>query len=186
MKTTLIAERYAKALFELAGQQQVLDDVYRDMEMLHSLAEENRELNLLLKSPIITPDKKQKILLTLFAKYLHKLSMAFILLMVRKRREEILKEIACNFIELYKTSKGIIMVELVTPVKVGDKTKKEVSQLVKKYSGFEVELTEKTDPDLIGGFVLKWKDKKYDASLRYQLNKFERAVALVNLYIKEI
>jgi F0F1-type ATP synthase delta subunit len=56
---------------------------------------------------------------------------------------------------------------------------------MKKYSGANIDLQSDIDESLIGGFVLRWQDKQYDASIRREIENMRSAIAKVNLYKKE-
>ena len=61
MQNTKLSNRYSKALLDLALEQNVLDEVYNNMKQLTMMVDENRDLQLLLKSPIVKADKKIEI-----------------------------------------------------------------------------------------------------------------------------
>jgi F0F1-type ATP synthase delta subunit len=63
---------------------------------------------------------------------------------------------------------------------------KEMLEVMKQYTDAAVELSGSVDPELIGGFVLSWKDKQYDASISHEIEKLRRAIGKINLYVKEI
>ena len=58
MATSLIAQRYAKAIFELSVEMNVVEDVKSDMELIQSVCSSNKDFIHLLKSPVIRPNKK--------------------------------------------------------------------------------------------------------------------------------
>jgi F-type H+-transporting ATPase subunit delta len=184
MVGSLLGERYAKALYELAVERNVVDEVYHDILRLAASIRRSRELRLFLKAPVISPDKKQKIIRKLFGDRSNPLSLSFLLLLVRKRRESHIPDIAYEFIELYKNLHGILTVTVKTPLKLTGEIRDRVLGTMKKYTDARIDLVEETDPSLIGGFVLLWKDKQYDASIRKQINRMTRGVARINLYIK--
>lgn len=185
MKGILVTERYARSLFELAVERNELEQVYGDVLLIRKTCVESRDFLLLLKSPIIQPDKKEKILVRIFGDRLSRLTLGFLRLLVRKRREMYVAEIAGQFIEQYQDYKNIIPVVVKTAAPLSEAVKKEILAVMKTYSDAVVELEGSVDPELIGGFVLSWKDKQYDASLSHQIEKLRRAIAKINLYVKE-
>ena len=79
-------------------------------------------------------------------------------------------EIITAFIDQYKEYKNIHIVKLTTAVPVGDVLRQAIIGQVKKASGFDnIELDEKVDESIIGGFVLQVGDKLVDASISYDL-----------------
>jgi F-type H+-transporting ATPase subunit delta len=185
MSVTRIATRYAKSLIDLAAEQGKLQQVSADLGKL-SEAAKNRDLYLMLKSPIISADKKNDVLKALFGGNMDSLTMAYISLLVNKGREAYLPEIAAEFAAQYKALQKITTVKVTFAAPIGDAVIADLkARLVKSgitHPNLEVETS--VDPDLIGGFVLEFDDKRYDASVANKLAGL-KAEFTKNLYIKE-
>lgn len=164
-----IASRYAKSLLELAVEKDQLEEVNKDMGMLAALCQENRELTLMLKSPIVTHDKKLAILNKLFSGKVNDMSLSIFTILTKKHREAYLPQIAEEFHHLYNVHKGIEEATVTTTFPLDDKTKAEFEKVVQSISKKEVELTEVVDESLIGGFVLKIGDRQIDDSVSSRL-----------------
>lgn len=184
MNISLVAERYAAALFELATEKNLVEEVYADSKLISQTCEESRDLRLFLKSPIINTGKKSAVLHAIFDKHVHQISMNYMLIMVRKNRESIIPEIALQIVELYQQFKNILSVHFKSPVPPDPEVRKKVTELMKNYTHSDIDLKAEIDESLIGGFVLSWKDKQYDASIRREIEEIRNAVAKVNLYKK--
>ncbi|HEY6502454.1 MAG TPA: ATP synthase F1 subunit delta [Chitinophagaceae bacterium] len=170
MPNPRLATRYAKSLLGLAIEKGQLEQVYADMQWLQLVCKSNRDFVTLLKSPVISGDKKIKIVEAVAKGRLNKLTAAFNTLLTNKSRESNLPEIATAFITQYKEYKKIYTVKLTTATPAGEEVKKAIVNQVKKSGGFEnIELEEKVDKDIIGGFVLQVGDKLVDASIAYDL-----------------
>ena len=87
MKTAHIAIPYAKALFEIALENNALDETMQDMKLIHETCRSSRDFVLMLKSPVITTEKKAKILHDLLDGKMGKITLTFIFIILRKRRE---------------------------------------------------------------------------------------------------
>jgi F-type H+-transporting ATPase subunit delta len=170
MPNPRLATRYAKSLLDLAIEKGQLEEVYADMQWLQSVCKSNRDFVSVLKSPVITGDKKIKILGAVAGDKFSKLTTAFNALLVNKTRESNLPEIAQAFITQYKEYKKIHTIKLITAVPVSDAVRNAIVEQVKNSGGYEnIELEEKIDPNIIGGFVLQVGDKLVDASIAYDL-----------------
>lgn len=170
-----LAGRYAKALLGLAMEQNQLDAVYNDMQFLATVCKTNKDFVVILKSPVITPEKKIAILDAVTKDRITVLSGSFIRLLVNKGRELNLAEIANAFIEQYKSYKNIFTVKLKTAQPVTEELKAEIVNKVKSQSGVQdIELTSEVDEDLIGGFVLEMGNTLVDASIAYDLNTIRK------------
>jgi F-type H+-transporting ATPase subunit delta len=186
MPQILIAKRYAKALFELALEMNVLEEVKSDMELIHSVCISNKDFRQFLKSPVIRPEKKLKVLNTLFNDRICELSMRYFSLLTRKRREMLMLEITEEFVSIYKKFKNIFTVKFQSAREITDEIRKEVIALLEKQTKGSIDLVETVKEDLVGGFVMSYDDYRYDVSITYQLRKLRKAAAEVNLYNKKI
>ena len=170
-----LATRYAKSLIDLSIERGELDVVYKDMDYLRAVTKQNKEFVAVLKSPIITPDKKQAILEAVTNGKISELTASFNRLLIKKGRESVLPEIARAFIEQYNRYKEIYIVKLTTATPVSDEVKKEIVDKVKSVSEMKnIELTTAVDENLIGGFVLEVGDRLIDASIAYDLNAIKK------------
>lgn len=184
MFETKVAKRYAKSLIDLAGERGITDAVNSDMQLLVSVCDANRDLTLLLGNPIIHSDKKLSILKNVFGKSFNALSVAFFEIISRKGREFYLPAIAKEYLNLYKQSKDIVTATVTTATGLDDTLRKEVYRIVRESVKSEVELIEKTDKNLIGGFVLRIGDRQYDASVATSLRRLTREFS-ANPYIRQ-
>lgn len=184
MQEIKVSKRYAKSIIGLAQERKSLEETHGDMQQLLNACRQNPELSRMLKNPLIKPDKKHAILKAAFTGRISDLSMGFIQIIVRKRREQFLEEIAAEFVAQYKHIKGITSATVVSAVPLDATLRAEVSALLKKLSKMEVSLEEKVDPALIGGFVLRFGDVQYDASIAKSLSDIRMGFNS-NLYQKK-
>ena len=161
-----LAGRYAKSLIDLAQEKNQLEAINNDMRMFDNVVKSSRDFLLMLRNPIIHADKKNKIVEEIFKSKVSPITLSFFLLVIRKGRESHLPGIAESFIEQYNKLKHILRVKVTTAVPVDDGLINRVTQIVKEKTGIEnIEMTTKIDPEIIGGFVLQYEDKLYDASV---------------------
>ncbi|WP_346236530.1 ATP synthase F1 subunit delta [Niabella insulamsoli] len=167
-----LAYRYAKALLDIAVEKSQLDKVFADVQWLQAVCKSSSEFVNLLRSPIIKADKKQKIVEAVAKDHVGEITSGFIRLLISKSRESHLPEMLNEFVVLYKKHNNINTVKLTTAVAISDAVKQSIIAQVKKAAGVEkVELEEKVDPNIIGGFVLEMGDRMVDASIAYDLRE---------------
>lgn len=175
MKGVRAAARYAKALQQLSQEKNLLDEIIVDVKLIHNTIAENKELSLMLKSPIIEADKKGKVLSLIFDKKINDVSLNFIQLVISHKREAILAPICEEFISIYNGIKNIAIVKVTSAVALTDVLRTDLIVKIKKdYSLAAVELVEKVDESLIGGMILRIGDKQLDASIKGQLNNIKQ------------
>lgn len=179
-----VASRYAKSLLDLGIESNIIDTLYEDICNFKE-ALSNRDLYLLVKSPIIKADKKTGILKSIFGDSFDKATMSFFDIITRKGRENFLPEITDSFISLYKKYKHITTVNLTTASPITDSALDSIKRALKESSVTDqhVEIVTAVDPDLIGGFVIEMDDKLYDASVAHKLDEVKKQF-LNNKYIK--
>jgi F-type H+-transporting ATPase subunit delta len=183
MIETKVAKRYAKSLIDLSNEKGVMDAVNNDMKLFSSVCAENRDLALVLSNPIINGDKKLITLKQIFSQKMNTLTMSFFEIVIRKGREKYLVQIAKEFTDQYKLLKKIVTAEIVSAVGLDDKLRRKIYDMIRNDSNSEVELVEKVNSKLIGGFVLRIGDRQYDASISSEIRKLAQAFS-ANPYIK--
>jgi len=185
MADSRVASRYVKSLLGLAVEQNAVEAVHKDMQLFDNVCRTNRPFAMMLQSPIIKHDKKKDILEAIFKGKVHKLTLAILEMLTDKNREPLLPAIAHEFHNAYNEYKGIEKATVTTTIAVDAKLKGEIEAIVKKLSTKkQVELVEKIDKDLIGGFILNVGDRQIDASIKNKLKSL-RVKFSENPYIKE-
>lgn len=177
MSSYRLASRYSKSLLQLAQERNALETVYSEMLGIHALTSGSKELKLLLKSPIISADKKLSVLKKLFDGKISELTYKFLELLVKKGRESYIPEITSAFIEQYKALKKITTVKLTSAIKLDSATVEQIVSALKTQAGItSIDLKEEIDESLIGGFVLQYGDKQIDASVQRSLQQLSNTV----------
>lgn len=177
MNLSLIGNRYAKALIALANEQGKLEEVYNDMKFFETVCSENDEFRKIMANPIVRHEKKFGILKKIFENRVTNVTFSIFNVLTRKNREQLLYPIAQEFHKLYDEQKGIQKVQISTPVALTDAQKAQFSQIVYESMNKTVELTEKIDESLIGGYVLKVGDTQIDTSVKHKLSELKAAMA---------
>lgn len=180
MKISKLANRYAKALLELAHERNAVEQVKDDMRFLLDTISGSPELQIVLKSPVIKSDQKKKVMDEI-GKHLNEISASFIRLLIHHRRESYIHDIAYEFLQQYRVFKGIHLVQVITARPLSDSLRENLVKKLKSFIGGTIELEETVSPDLIGGLIIRINDKEYNASVKNKLNEFKKAFT-TNLY----
>lgn len=175
MQSPRLAGRYAKSLIDISKEQGQLEVVFEDMLTLQSITKNSKDFMMLLRSPVVPADKKNKVITAVTEGKISTLTATFIKLLVSKAREAVLPEIIPAFIQQYKSFKNIYTVKLTTAAPVSDAVKNEIVDRVKQTSNMQnIELETVVDAGLIGGFTLQAGDKLVDASIAYDLKQISK------------
>ncbi len=177
MLSPRLASRYAKSILSLANERGSLDEIVKDMRLLEETLDGSKDLRMMLKSPIIPSDKKEKVMNMLFSNQLSELTYKFINLLVLKGRERHLVEMVHSFMGLYNKANHIVKATLTTAIPVDQKTVEEVRTLLLSDKNIKsVELDTEVDPTIVGGFVLKYGDMLLDNSVERKLQLIKKQI----------
>jgi F-type H+-transporting ATPase subunit delta len=169
MSNYRVAYRYGTALLQSAEEEHLLEQTASDAEMIAKTVRENRELRLLLASPIIVKEKKKRVLSELFEKRVGGVMLRFLNLLTEKDREGQLLDILEQFLHLFDEKRGILRVEVLSAVDLTETERDRLKNRLESYTGKTVVPGFRRDPTLLGGFVVRLDDKVIDATLAHQL-----------------
>ena len=176
MKDSKTAARYAKALLGLSLDGGKLDSVYSNMQSLSETIKGSSDLQSLINNPVIKGTDKLTVFSSLFATDFEESTMNTINLLLNNKREGLLAEVANQFIIQYKSHKNIVTAEVISATKLDEELKNKVLSLL-KHDG-EVEIIEKVDASLIGGFIVRVGDKQIDASIATKFKQLRKEISL--------
>ncbi len=183
MAITKLGRRYAKSLLDLAAELGKVEEVKGDIEQVLNVIRESREFSILIKSPIISADKKIRIYKEIF-KGLGELTSNFIDIITRKGRESNLEAIASGFLELYRIKNNISRAVITTAVPLSDEQLADIKAKLVENTGQSIQMEEVVDPSIIGGITLRVGDQRYNGSIAYQLEQLRRQFKK-NLYVAD-
>ena len=183
MKNTLLIRRYAKAFLEFAIKNDMADQGLADLELVTKTLQSHRELRNILSQPFIKKEKKEAIITRVFEGKISDKTLDFIKLILDKNRHEIIMYILTPYRELYYEYKNIAEVTITTAVKIDDATQQKLVSFVKDKIKGKVQIINKIDKEIIGGFIVNYLDYQYDESVRTKLNGLESLFA-DNIYVK--
>lgn len=175
MKPHPLAKRYAKALYELADEQQTVKTVYDEVNSFGSLFEQNNQFRNFLCSPEIETRKKLKIVEQLL-KDSSPLFYNFMVLLVKKGRQTLFSHIVFEMGRIFDQRNNRIRAQLTTAIALPAEKSKEIQSMLSKRFGSQVLLETIVDPDLLGGMVIRAEGRVLDASLRSQVRALTRSM----------
>lgn len=178
MSEQRIASRYAKALFDKAVEQNLLDVVNNDINALLELTAASKELVLFLQSPLYKMSVKKSALDALFAKH-HDLTKALYTLMVNKKREAFIPEMAQAFSRLYNQLNKIVFVDIESAVTLDGATISKIESYVKDITKANaVKSNVRIDAAIIGGITIEFNGQIFDNTVATQLKKIKKELQI--------
>lgn len=183
MKNTLLIRRYAKAFLDYAIQNNMAEEGLADLELITKTLKNHRELRNILSQPFISKAKKENIINKIFKDKISDKTLNFIVLMLGKNRQNIISEILETYRTLYNEYRGITQVTITTAVKIDEPMQQKILLFVKDKITGNIQVINKIDKNIIGGFIINYLDYQYDRSIRSELMSLQ-AMFNDNLYVK--
>lgn len=172
-----VARRYALALFDLAREGDVVDQVGAELVAFAGAVNEDRRLGALFYGRAFSPRQKNGLISRAVGGKLSPLAAQFIALLVDKQREDYIGGITTEYRKYVDRYRNVEEVTATTAVPLSEM---EAQELAAKLSGAikkQVRLVRTVDPKLLGGLVLKIGDRRVDASIRGRLNRLKERLA---------
>ncbi len=174
MNRPVLNNRYAKALLFLAEENNIMERSYHDLKFVYGVFSSQKDLKVLLKSPVVRIGRKQAIIRHLFEPKLHPLILRYMLIIVRKQRGHLLDGISGAYMKVYKQYLGIETVRITTARPLDEKVREKALLAAQELTPHKIEFEENVDPDIIGGFILDLDDRQYNASVQYRMSRLRK------------
>ncbi len=172
-----VAGRYASALFELAREENSIDQVSRDLDSFDRMLAESADLVRLVKSPIFSSEEQSKAIGTILDRAgIRGLAGNLIRLAAANRRLFVLPDMIRAYRALVAKSRGIVSASVTVAEEPSPRMLNDIKAALREMAGAEVDVAVKVDPALIGGLVVKIGSRMVDASLRTKLNSMRIAM----------
>ncbi|WP_372833547.1 F0F1 ATP synthase subunit delta [Puniceibacterium confluentis] len=169
-----IASRYAKAVFEIAQENQDLDKLESNLGDLSTALSESADLRDLIHSPVYSRETQGKAITAIAQKMGLIPAMQNVLsLMASKRRLFVVPAMIAQLRERIAEHKGEITADVTSATKLTDAQRTKLSETLKAQVGREVLINATVDESLIGGLVVKVGSKMIDTSIRSKLNSLQ-------------
>ena len=170
MKQTILAKRYAKAIFTIGQEQGNYEQYHEVLQGLAGLFAETPEFADALTNPLYPMEVKEKVMTGIVASMGVDTVMGnFLNLLVQKKRAEILPEIADAYKTMVDEAKNISHGNVISAVELSDELKANIQTVLEKLTGKKVKLTTSVDPSIVGGIIAKVGDLELDGSIKTQL-----------------
>ena len=183
MKHSILATRYAKELFGFALEANSEKQVFDDLSLIATVLNENKELRLLMLNPLISAPKKQKVFSIIFKEHIGPITLHFLDILIRKGRGQEVVGISTQFKAFFLEHRNLEPVSLTTAIPVNENLKHKILKLVEKLTDKQLEVEEKIDHQIIGGFKIRMGDYLLDASVSNTIARMHKEFDK-NLFVK--
>ncbi|AYA78162.1 F0F1 ATP synthase subunit delta [Bacillus sp. Y1] len=174
MSNSTVAKRYALALFRLAKEHQLLDQMENEMRVVKNVVKNNGDLGVVLKSPKLTNEKKKEIINQAFSgASVYVLNTLMIL--IDRHREDYMEAVADYFIEFANDERGIAEAKVYSTRPLTEAEQQALSAtFAAKVGKQSLRIENIVDTNLLGGIKLRIGNRIFDGSLRGKLERLER------------
>ncbi|MGW8194731.1 MAG: F0F1 ATP synthase subunit delta [Desulforhopalus sp.] len=170
MKQTILAKRYAKAIFTIGQEQGTFEEYNKVLQGLAELYSTTPEVVDALTNPLYPMDVREKVMAGIIGSMEVDTVMGnFLNLLVQKQRAGILPEIAESYKVMVDEANNISHGTVISAIELTDELKSNVQTVLEKLTGKQVEITTSVDPSIIGGIIAKVGDLVLDGSIKTQL-----------------
>lgn len=183
MKTSKISGRYAKALFDFANEQNLIEPLYADMNLINQTYVSSPDFAVAMRSPIIRPDKKISVFSAIFKDKINEITLNYLKIIFKKGRELYIHDIVYQFVHLYKIHHNIQEVLVITPATITENVRQQLISRLSQQLNKTIELVEKIDTSLVGGMIVKVGDQLIDTSISGKIKRLEQEFSM-NIYNK--
>src|SRR5215210_5607891 len=171
-----IASVYARSLFEVAQEQGKLDDVRAQLGEFADTLDSNQEMQVFFFSPYFsTPEKDEG--LDKVVTGADPIVQNFLKLLIENHRMPTVFRVRRSFDELWREENKLLPVEVTSAIELDKQTVKQIGDRIGEETGQKIELSERVDPDILGGLVVRVGNSIIDSSIRARLDSLRRQVA---------
>ncbi|MDC0624319.1 F0F1 ATP synthase subunit delta [Alphaproteobacteria bacterium] len=173
----LVSDRYASALYDLAAEKKLVDPVVEDLSNLKNILKDNKELSLVVKSPLITSIDKLNIFESLLKKInANELTSTFLKVIEKNKRFSNLASIISQFMNINSQKRGDVLADITSADELNDDQKNNITNQLKSILGDKLSLSFDVDKSIMGGLIVKVGSKMIDTSLANKINKLKIAM----------
>lgn len=173
----LVSDRYASALYDLAAEKKLVDPVLEDLSNLKNILKDNKELSLVVKSPLITSIDKLNIFESLLKKInANELTSTFLKVIEKNKRFSNLASIITQFMNINSQKRGDVLADITSAGELNDDQKNNITNQLKSILGDKLSLSFDVDKNIMGGLIVKVGSKMIDTSLANKINKLKIAM----------
>lgn len=169
MSVDIITDKYSTAIFELAEENHILEQMETDLSYVKEVLDSQPELKALLVYPALDAKKKCDVLGKVFGTAIHTLALHFLYVMVERGRGRYLSATIREYLRKSWAARGIMEATETVAEPLSDELETKLKDKLKAITGKQYIFDVKVDPSVIGGFVIKIGDTRIDASMARRL-----------------
>ncbi len=175
----LVAKTYSEALFEVAIEQDQLDLIHAELGAVSDIFEENADFFEVFRTPKINKEERKAIIEEVFSKTVSQEVMNFLKILIDKKRGSAIHGIRREFDRMVNEHKGIVKAIVESAVELTETEQERLKAELARTTGKTILLSNKINPEVVGGLVIRIGDKVIDGSVRSRLATLKDSLAQI-------
>lgn len=171
----LVSKTYADAIFSLAKEEERLDEFWEAAGKVEQIFRQESDFLALFKEPKLSKEEKEQVIREVFGGRIPKEMEGLLLLLMKKGHVDEIASVMDSFIELVKEEKKIGKAQVITAIALPREKKEQVESRLLAITAYrQLEMEFLMEPTLLGGMVIRMKDRVVDTSIRTRLQALSR------------
>ena len=172
-----LAKTYAQALLDNVPDNERAEELAGELDEIVRLLDGIEGFDALLTRAMLTRTQRDELVERVFSGRVSELAEAFVTILGRRNRLEVIRGAAMKFRQLLNIRKGLLEVHATTSTPLDEKRHAEIARMISEQLGSEIILIAHVDPDMLGGVVVRVGDRVYNASLAASIEKLSNRLA---------
>ncbi|WP_424766601.1 F0F1 ATP synthase subunit delta [Paenibacillus sp. sgz302251] len=177
-RDTVVAKRYAKALFELASQQQVVAEVEAQLKLVAESIEQDQEIQKFLSLPNVEAEKKAALLKSAFGDHISALVLNTLELLISRRRHGVIAAVYAAYTKIAGEMLGQAHATVYSAKRLSEEELAVVAAQFGQLTGKTIIAQQILEPELLGGVKVRIGDRLYDGSLSGKLDRLQKSIKI--------
>ncbi len=178
----LVTKTYADALFQLAVEENKVDELFSEVTMLTDILSKNPDLERIMTHPSVDKNQKIDTIRNIFSERVSQEICGLLNQVVTNNRYEEINGILNCFIDSVKEYKKIGVAYVRTPVELTDAQKAKIEQKLLDTTDYvKMEMNYAVDVSLIGGMTIRIGDRVVDSSVSTKINELAKSLRRIQL-----
>lgn len=174
MSENIVTDKYSTAIFELAQEQQILEQMETDLSYVKEVMDTQPGLGTLLLYPALEAQAKCDILTKIFGQAIHKMALNTLYIMVKRGRIRYIQATIAEFINKAREARGIFAATVTVSQAMPEEVYTQLADKLKAITGKQYVFTVKVDPTIVGGFIVQIGDTRIDASVLRRMEDLKK------------
>ena len=172
-----VANRYSKALFDVALEEKKLEKIVNDIGAFTELFTTTKEFKIVMETSAVSRDEKKEIVEDIAKKLnFDNITINFLKLLIDKNKIKFISTINEVLLKRYRDYIGLADYEVISAVELDASIINEIKEKLEKKTGKKIELSTKVEPEILGGLIVKTEGLIYDGSLKSHLLKIKEKI----------